>query len=433
MEEQKEARVAEVQFLNLSDISFADRIRKAFDEAKLKELTASIREYGIIQPIVVTRASQLVAGGRRLEALKRLGFARLEHAKNFVWSDETDALRLQAMELEENLRRSDLTWQEVVLGKRRLLEAMQRIHGVPVLGPPTAAEKKGAERPGFGLAKLSAMLCESEATTSQDLQLAEFVEKVPLIAQAETKSQAFAKLKTAAVVIGMQRAAAQAPTAPKADWTLHKCDLLDQKPKAEYDLIATDLPYAVDIDLLQKHDTQTKQFEDGRDYVLSHLGHWCQWMFGALRDDRFAVMFFGMNYYCELLAALRVAGFVVDVRPFIWVKGVGTGQSPYTRYTNGYEQALVAMKGSPKFVRPCQPNVFQAAPVQGKVHVAQKPTEVMARFILDMTAVGSIVCDPFAGSGTTGVACLQHGRKAVLYEREAGSWSLIESRMVLRR
>ena len=43
-------------------------------------------------------------------------------------------------------------------------------------------------------------------------------------------------------------------------------------------------------------------------------------------------------------------------------------------------------------------------------HPTEKPVSLMAEIIRDFTAPGDVVCDPFMGSGTTGVACAQHGR-----------------------
>src|SRR5665811_152232 len=55
--------------------------RTSFDEAPLAELAASIREYGILQPLLVTKAQngrhQLIAGERRLRAAKLAGLTEV--------------------------------------------------------------------------------------------------------------------------------------------------------------------------------------------------------------------------------------------------------------------------------------------------------------------------------------------------------------------
>ncbi len=51
-------------------------------------------------------------------------------------------------------------------------------------------------------------------------------------------------------------------------------------------------------------------------------------------------------------------------------------------------------------------------------HQTQKPVELMAQLVNVVAPVGGLVCDPFAGSGTTGVAALSIGRRFVGIESE---------------
>lgn len=63
-------------------------------------------------------------------------------------------------------------------------------------------------------------------------------------------------------------------------------------------------------------------------------------------------------------------------------------------------------------------------------HPTVKPLELMRWLVrLTKTPTGGSVLDPFAGSGTTGVACLLEGRKAVLIEREAEYHSICRHRL----
>jgi DNA modification methylase len=53
-----------------------------------------------------------------------------------------------------------------------------------------------------------------------------------------------------------------------------------------------------------------------------------------------------------------------------------------------------------------------------KCHPAQKSLELLRRIILIGSNEGDLVLDPFAGSGTTGVACRQLNRNFILIERD---------------
>lgn len=75
-------------------------------------------------------------------------------------------------------------------------------------------------------------------------------------------------------------------------------------------------------------------------------------------------------------------------------------------------------------------NVFPCAPVNGddKNHIAEKPIDVL-RWALSVTPRGSIVLDPFTGSGTTGVACKQMGRRFIGIELDPQYYAIAERRI----
>jgi site-specific DNA-methyltransferase (adenine-specific) len=63
-------------------------------------------------------------------------------------------------------------------------------------------------------------------------------------------------------------------------------------------------------------------------------------------------------------------------------------------------------------------------------HPTVKPLALMEYLAkLTMTPSGGVVLDPYAGSGTTGVACINTGRECLLMEKEAEYWPIIESRI----
>jgi ParB family chromosome partitioning protein len=94
--------------------------RSRFEPGALEELAASIREHGIIQPLVVTRAGsgyQLIAGERRLQAARLAGLQRLP-----VVVREAAGKDLLELALVENLQREDLNPVEEAQAFKRLVE-----------------------------------------------------------------------------------------------------------------------------------------------------------------------------------------------------------------------------------------------------------------------------------------------------------------------
>lgn len=64
-----------------------------------------------------------------------------------------------------------------------------------------------------------------------------------------------------------------------------------------------------------------------------------------------------------------------------------------------------------------------------RVHTAQKPLELMLDLVASFTSPGDVILDPFAGSGTTGVAALRLGRRAILIERDPAIAAVAVERM----
>ncbi len=95
--------------------------RKEFSEAELEELTSSIRENGLLQPLLVRPAAtgryELVAGERRFRAIQRLGW---QEAPVIVRKVDDEALLVLA--LVENLQREELNPLEEAEGYRTLVE-----------------------------------------------------------------------------------------------------------------------------------------------------------------------------------------------------------------------------------------------------------------------------------------------------------------------
>lgn len=64
-----------------------------------------------------------------------------------------------------------------------------------------------------------------------------------------------------------------------------------------------------------------------------------------------------------------------------------------------------------------------------KLHPAEKPVELMKKMIANSTAAGDVVLDPFMGSGTTGVACLNTGRKFIGFELDETFFKVAQKRI----
>lgn len=94
--------------------------RKKFDETSLSELTESIKNNGILQPLLVRKKGksyEIVAGERRYQAAKRAGLEEVPVIIRDISDEEVFQLALI-----ENLQRSDLTPIEEAQGYKQLIE-----------------------------------------------------------------------------------------------------------------------------------------------------------------------------------------------------------------------------------------------------------------------------------------------------------------------
>ncbi|MEM6645384.1 MAG: ParB/RepB/Spo0J family partition protein [Bacteroidota bacterium] len=95
--------------------------RQHFTEQALEELSASIKQLGIIQPITVRSLGkdkyEIISGERRLRAAKRAGLKRVP-----AYIREADTETILEMAIVENVQREDLNPIEVAIGYKRLIE-----------------------------------------------------------------------------------------------------------------------------------------------------------------------------------------------------------------------------------------------------------------------------------------------------------------------
>lgn len=137
----QDGQVSELRHIKLTEIEAnADQPRRAFDEDALEDLTNSIREHGILQPIVVTPHKggyQIVAGERRYRASKMAGLAKIPALVRTLSNQHKLELSLI-----ENLQRRDLNVLETATAYLKLRDQFnltleqigQRVGGKSISG-----------------------------------------------------------------------------------------------------------------------------------------------------------------------------------------------------------------------------------------------------------------------------------------------------------
>jgi len=120
------------------------------------------------------------------------------------------------------------------------------------------------------------------------------------------------------------------------------------------------------------------------------------------------------------------------VHAVVWDKSA-RGNGMGWRYRRNYEFVMVA---KPKGGRlgwadgqAAVPNVVRTRPVANVLHPTTKPVDLVSSFVQWHTNEGATVLDPFMGSGTTGVACVQTGRNFIGIEIDPMYYAIAERRI----
>ena len=193
------------------------------------------------------------------------------------------------------------------------------------------------------------------------------------------------------------------------DVELYHGDCLEIMPTLEagsVDAVITDPPYGVGIN--KSNRLSISRGFGGQTWDVEPVYEHIEYIFGEYHNKPIAI--WGGNYYAHLLSPER--GWLIwdklnDGRDFGEAELCWTNNNTVIRR---YKKFPVKMDG-------------------GKVHPTQKPVEVMKWVLELMTNPGDTILDPFMGSGTTGVACVQTGRKFIGIEIDRTYYAIAEKRI----
>ena len=111
----------------------------------------------------------------------------------------------------------------------------------------------------------------------------------------------------------------------------------------------------------------------------------------------------------------------------IWQKPVGI---PNRWYFKDVEFTFYGFIGKAKTINNASSSqTFKCKHARDKVHVSQKPVELFEHYIENSTKKHEIVLEPFAGSGTTALACVAQERDYIAIEREQEYYEIAKARL----
>lgn len=220
-------------------------------------------------------------------------------------------------------------------------------------------------------------------------------------------------------------------------WTLHRGDalaVLRDLPTGSVDAVITDPPYSSGGQFRSDRETgstikyaqsgsQTAKLPDfsGDNRDQRGWAYWMAlWLSEALRVTKpggVCCLFTDWRQLPTCTDAIQAGGWVWrGIVP--WVKPLGSARPQLGRFMAQCEYVIWGSHGQLPIDGPALYGFFEGASPKGdnRQHPTQKPVNVL-RDLVKIAPLGGTILDPFAGSGTTGVAALLEGRRFVGVEQ----------------
>lgn len=212
------------------------------------------------------------------------------------------------------------------------------------------------------------------------------------------------------------------------DCTLYLGDCLEimkSIPDKSVDAVITDPPYGIDYQSNMRSDRFGKLPND------SHANaEWLGEISRIVKKDACILLFTRWDVEWWWKLAIETIGASIRSQ-VIWYKPSGGIGDLQHAYLSNHENMWFATFGDWKFPnkRPISVYHIHKEPNINYVHPTQKPISLMLKIVGDLSNKTDTILDPFMGSGTTGVACVQTGRNFIGVEIDEGYFKIAERRI----
>ncbi len=375
-----------------------NRQRRSFDVGKISDLASSIEQFGLFHALVVRERdglTTLVAGERRLRAIQELyDFGKLFYHNGVpvpagmvpvVTLAELDEDEFYEAELEENVRRVDLEWQEIARARAELHALRQKQN------PKQTAQDTSLEvfdNPSGGPAIQQAIVLTQHLADPEVAKAKSAAEAMRVV---EKKVRAQENAKLAARVGEIQ-----------SPHKLLVADWLTVGEVPPIDVLLTDPPYGMGADEFGDSGGAAAgahgYADDEKTFATVTLGG-LKKAAEACRPNAHAYVFCDFDRFAQIRELFNGMGWRAFRTPLIWFRRTGRVPIPDYGPRRQYECILFARRGDRK-VNLIAPDVIQVDADENLGHAAQKPVELFTELLRRSARPGDWVLDPFAGTGT---------------------------------
>lgn len=421
--------------IKLESIVLGDRQRKHIDREGIKELASSIAEKGLFHTVVCVEEEQhlrLIAGERRLRAIKYLFEKDIPYLHDgepitpgeipyILIDSDLDAIQLREAELEENLLRVDLSWQEKV-------SALDELHELRLAQNPkqtvanTALEISNAIPAQRGSSKPQA-----EREIHQARMIAGHLDS-PEVANAKSISQAaniVGKRLEAELALELTKRGRQKKTTHtliKGDFT--ETHIYEDLPD-NFSCIIADPPYGIGADRFGDAAQLPHTYKDTGETTIDFAMGIFTIGEELTLDEAHLYLFCDIEHFLTLRNMGNRFSWTVWRTPLIWRKTSSSAHAPQLNrgFRRSYELILFASKGGKPFAQ-VYSDIIDAASLRDKDVAAQKPTELYETLLGRSCLPGDKVLDPCCGSGTIFKAAESCQLEAWGVEKDRGAYEI---------
>lgn len=372
--------------LSFIQIDRAGRQRSDLDPKHLESLAISIRERGLIHPPVVTKDGTLVAGECRVTAMRMLGWDQCP--VQFV--EELSEFELRAIELEENVKRKDISWQDQVY-------AIEAYHNLRREHDPTWSTEKTSDAIGYQRTQTKALL-----------RVAREIKQNPRVAEA-------AKLGTAMHIVERNIQRQVSRESDKLEKAIHGASSIEAPvitadfhgwaatyTGPRFNFLHCDFPFGINAgEFNQGSADKHGGYVDSPNAYFELLRTISQRLDVLLDASAHVIFWFSMKYYNQTLEWFEnETDFDVSPYPLVWLKSDNSGILPRPHHgpRQIYETAFFGFRGNRPVVQ-AKANAY-AAPSVREDHMSVKPEPMLRHFFEMVVDANTSMLDPTAGSGS---------------------------------
>ena len=195
-------------------------------------------------------------------------------------------------------------------------------------------------------------------------------------------------------------------------------------PDGSVDMILTDPPYGMDF---QSNFKKQKHKKIKNDNDLSWLDLWCSELYRVASNNSAHYVFCSFHNIEKFKISLQKKFKIKNV--LIWEKNNTSMGDLKADFAPKYEMIIFLQKGRRFINGKRDPNILKFKKTGNKLHPTQKPVDLIEYLLKKFSNYNQTVLDPFMGSGSTGVACVNTNRNFIGIELDEDYFKIANERI----